>query len=299
MSYKAENAVIMAAGLSSRFAPLSYEKPKALIKVRGEILIERQIRQLHEAGIKEVVVVAGYKKEQFQYLEKKLGVKVIENKEYLIKNNNSSVYAAKDYLRNTYICSADNYFPENPFEPEVEESYYSVLYAEGKTNEWCVKEDEKGRITFVTIGGQDSWYMLGHTFWSEVFSQKFVSILEKEYNRPETANKMWENIYIDHINELVMKTRKYRHKEIYEFDSLDELREFDESYKTHSGSEIMENLAVRLGCREGQIYDIRPVKNSVGVVEGICFQGPEGQYEYYYETEELKQKSQNTDRLIK
>ena len=51
MGYKADNAVIMAAGLSSRFAPLSYEKPKALIPVRGEVLIERQIRQLREAGI--------------------------------------------------------------------------------------------------------------------------------------------------------------------------------------------------------------------------------------------------------
>ena len=40
------NAVIMAAGMSTRFAPLSYEKPKGLWKVKGEILIEREIRQL-------------------------------------------------------------------------------------------------------------------------------------------------------------------------------------------------------------------------------------------------------------
>ena len=38
LPYKVQNAVIMAAGMSSRFAPLSYEKPKALLKVRGEIL---------------------------------------------------------------------------------------------------------------------------------------------------------------------------------------------------------------------------------------------------------------------
>ena len=41
----------MAAGLSSRFAPISYEKPKGLLKVRGEVLIERQIEQLKAAGI--------------------------------------------------------------------------------------------------------------------------------------------------------------------------------------------------------------------------------------------------------
>ena len=49
--YRVDNAVIMAAGMSSRFAPLSYEKPKALLKVKGEVLIEREIRQLQAAGI--------------------------------------------------------------------------------------------------------------------------------------------------------------------------------------------------------------------------------------------------------
>lgn len=63
MPYKVDNAVIMAAGTSSRFAPLSYERPKALIEVKGEVLIERQIRQLYEAGVPEVIVVTGYKHE--------------------------------------------------------------------------------------------------------------------------------------------------------------------------------------------------------------------------------------------
>ena len=65
---KVDNAIIMAAGTSSRFAPLSYELPKALIKIRGEILIERQIRQILEAGIKEIIVVTGYKAERFEYM---------------------------------------------------------------------------------------------------------------------------------------------------------------------------------------------------------------------------------------
>ena len=48
------------ANMSTRFAPLSYEKPKALLKVKGEILIEREIRQLQEAGITDITVVVGY-----------------------------------------------------------------------------------------------------------------------------------------------------------------------------------------------------------------------------------------------
>ena len=37
---KVDNAIILAAGTSSRFAPLSYEIPKGLLEVRGEILIK-------------------------------------------------------------------------------------------------------------------------------------------------------------------------------------------------------------------------------------------------------------------
>lgn len=68
MAYKVDNAIIMAAGTASRFAPLSFEKPKALIEVRGEVLIERQIKQLFAAGINEIVIIVGYKKEQFDFL---------------------------------------------------------------------------------------------------------------------------------------------------------------------------------------------------------------------------------------
>ena len=86
---KINNAIIMAAGVSSRFAPLSYEKPKALITVNGEVLIERQIRQLREVGINEIVVVVGHKKEQFYYLKEKFGVIIVENPEYNTRNNNA------------------------------------------------------------------------------------------------------------------------------------------------------------------------------------------------------------------
>ena len=56
MAYKVENAIIMAAGMSTRFAPISYEYPKALLNVKGEVLIERQICQLKEVGIDDIAL---------------------------------------------------------------------------------------------------------------------------------------------------------------------------------------------------------------------------------------------------
>ena len=107
--FKVENAVIMAAGLSSRFAPISYEHPKGTLKVRGEVLIERQIEQLIEAGITNIIVVVGYKKELFFYLEEKYGVQIVVNAEFASRNNNSTLMRVREHLGNTYICTCDIY----------------------------------------------------------------------------------------------------------------------------------------------------------------------------------------------
>ena len=77
--YKVDNAVILAAGAATRFVPLSLEKPKGLYKVRDECIIERQIKQLKSAGINDITLVLGYKKEMFCYLKDKYDIKFILN----------------------------------------------------------------------------------------------------------------------------------------------------------------------------------------------------------------------------
>lgn len=285
---KVDNAIILAAGTASRFAPLSLEKPKALIEVRGEVLIERQIRQLREAGIQKIVIVVGYRKEDFSYLTEKYGVKLVENPEYLTRNNHSSIYAVKDHLSNSYICSSDNYFLTNPFESDVEGSYYSAVFAPGKTEEWCITEKD-GWIQSVTMGGADAWVMLGHVFWSEDFSRTFLSILEEVYHRPETAGKLWETIYLEHIDRLPLRIRKYPPDTIFEFDTLDELRQFDPTYVTDTRSVILKVIAARLSCAEADIVDVRAYKTDDNAAAGIRFRAGSKRYMYPYQTGKLEE----------
>ena len=261
--YEVKNAIIMAAGLSSRFAPISYEKPKGVLKVRGEVLIERQIHQLLEAGITDITVVVGYKKEYFFYLEEKYGVKIVVNPDYATRNNNSTLWYVKDQLDNTYICSSDDYFTQNPFEHYVYEAYYSATYVAGETDEWCLKEGRGGRITGVEIGGSNSWIMLGHVYFDRQFSKKFVDILEAVYDKPETVDMLWEEIYVRHIKELSMTIRKYPDGVIYEFDSLDELRQFDPAFIENIDSEIFDNIVSVLHCQKKDIHGFYPLKQGL------------------------------------
>ena len=92
--YKVDNAIIMAAGYSARCMPLSNVLPKGLFRVKGEILIEREIRQLQEAGVKEIIIVTGFMQEKFQYLRDKYGVILIHNDDYDKYNNIASLYKA-------------------------------------------------------------------------------------------------------------------------------------------------------------------------------------------------------------
>lgn len=279
---KVDNAIIMAAGTSSRFAPLSYEKPKALTEVKGEVLIERQIKQLQEAGIDEIIIVTGYNAEQFAYLKDKYGVILIHNKDYLTRNNNASIYVAKSYLKNSYICSSDNYFNKNPFEPYVDRSYYASVYVEGETDEWCI-EETNGLITDVKIGGQNSWIMMGHVFWSSDFSSKFLEILENIYQSPKTYNKLWESIYIENLDKLELFIRKYPNDYIFEFDSLDELRNFDYSYKTNTRSSILKCISNNLNVNEEDISEIQSFNGEDNSAEGFTFKvNSNHKYRYIY-----------------
>ena len=74
-----QNAILLAAGYGMRMIPIQQERPKALLCVRGEKLIERQIRQLQEVGIRNITIVVGFMKEKFDYLIDLFGVKLVVN----------------------------------------------------------------------------------------------------------------------------------------------------------------------------------------------------------------------------
>ncbi|RAX20525.1 MarR family transcriptional regulator [Actinomyces sp. Z5] len=277
--YRVTNAVVLAAGLSERFAPISYERPKGTLRVRGEVLIERQIEQLLEAGISDITVVVGYKKEYFFYLAEKYGVRIVVNDEYATRNNNGSLWRVRDRLDNTYVCSSDDYFTVNPFESHVHHAYYSAQYAEGSTDEWCITVGAGDRITGATMGGADAWTMLGHVYFDRTFSAAFRQILEEVYHLPETAAKLWEAIYLDHVSDLDMRVRRYPAGVINEFDSVDEIRSFDPLFMENVDSEVFDNIASALGVPKAEIVDFYPLKQ--GITNLSCHFSAGGQ-EYVY-----------------
>lgn len=226
--YKVDNAIIMAAGMAQRSFPISRIVPKGLFKVKGEVLIERQIEQLREAGIDEIIIVVGYLKEKFQYLKEKYGVIIVENDDYYRYNNMSSLFAVKDYIKRSYICCSDNYFDVNVFQEYVYDSYYACKYMNGYANEYFVIKVDGEYITEIVKGGENGWYTIGEAFFSQKFSDVFKKYMQQEED--DARKVMMDDFHIRHIDELKFRLYKYTDDMVQEFDTVEDVIAYDPSF---------------------------------------------------------------------
>lgn len=276
-----KNAIILAAGKSNRFAPFTYEKPKGLFRVKGEILVERQIEQLREAGVEDICIVVGYMKEKFFYLEDKYGVKLIINNTFASKGNIVSLYAAREYLGNTFICCADHYYPENPFMDDNKDnvSYRLCSYKMGKFREFEVDCSDAGVITGSYIGGHDAYAMVGQAYFNEGFSKTFRMLLEREIDDFGVASMFWEEFYAKHEKQLTLYCKKVNDSAVLEFDSVNDLRRFDSEFLMNVDSEIVTNICKVLGCKPKEINDINVIQAGLTNVS-FCFTVNGAKYVY-------------------
>lgn len=263
--YKVKSAVILAAGIGRRLAPLSFERPKALIKVRGEVLIERLIHQLNEVGVDNIYVVVGPMKESFYYLEDKLGVHLIENPDYVFRNNHASLFAAREHLDRSYVCSSDQYYTENVFNAYEYRSNCLVSKTQGDSIDakLAFELGASGLIVGPSKVEGLAWRMNGPAFFDEAFSRDYLGILSSEYELPETEGKLWENIYIEHADKLKMYARKVDASLIHEFRYLSDLCAFDTDFMENVDSAILDNICRTLKCHRDDITDVSPLNSGL------------------------------------
>jgi choline kinase len=88
-------AIILAAGRGSRMKDLTEERPKCLVELRGKTLLEWQLEALRAAGIAEIAIVTGYKRE----LLANRGLAEFHNARWAETNMVSSLACAQDWLQ--------------------------------------------------------------------------------------------------------------------------------------------------------------------------------------------------------
>ncbi|MDE7384650.1 MAG: NTP transferase domain-containing protein, partial [Anaeroplasmataceae bacterium] len=232
--YKVRKAIIIAAGFGSRLVPVTLDRPKPLVTVNGTRIIDTLIDALVAKDIKNIIIVRGYKKEIFdELLEKYPFLTFVDNEDYNVTNNISSLVKAIDYVDRCYICEADLLVNNKELinKYEYTTNYLGIKMAE--TDDWCFTK--KGNyIDQFKLGGENCYQTVGISYWSEADSKKLKEDVIKVYNSRGGKENYWDNVPLRHARKnYKIEIRPCHKTDVIEIDNFSELVAIDPSYKDY------------------------------------------------------------------
>ncbi|MFX0548026.1 sugar phosphate nucleotidyltransferase [Hathewaya histolytica] len=222
-------AILLAAGMGTRLRPITIDTPKALVKVNGIPMLERQIEYLKEIGINEIIVATGYLSDKFEYLKKKYGVKLIHNDKFDVYNNIYTMYLIKSYLNDAYVIEGDVYINKNFLKKDIHRSTYFSAYRNFK-DEWKIIYDEDKRVTDIEIGSGQGYILSGVSYWNEEDGLYIQNKLEEIITTNGFENLYWDDVVKDNIKNLNVFIEKISSDYCYEIDSISDLENVNNKF---------------------------------------------------------------------
>ncbi len=150
-------AIILAAGVGKRLWPVTQHHPKCLIQIGGRSLLARYLDSLAGVGIKEAVLVVGYKQDMIRAAAGSglsgVAVRYLESDQYQ-RGSITSLWRARDELAGgAIIMDADVLFHRLILKRLVDSPHPTALLMDEsvtQTGEECMVVAQGGRVIALT-----------------------------------------------------------------------------------------------------------------------------------------------------
>ncbi len=220
--HKVKNAIILAAGRGSRLKHLTDNTPKPLLAPKGKTFIEDIINKLNDANISEIIVVTGYKSEQFDFLKDR--VKLVKNCEWDKGNNITSLKAAIKYLGNSLIINGDIILNKNVFQKNYSSS---LTYGERNENidEWLIKVNDIGCVTNFEKNGLEKKGLYQREI---IFVTKELAEFSKKYIESFNINEYQEFLFIQTAQKhnIRFSVLEIEPNQVFDLDTVEEFTKY-------------------------------------------------------------------------
>ncbi len=185
-------AFILAAGVSRRLYPHTYDIPKCLLEVGGKPIIHYQLDALKNLGVIDITMIVGYHREMLMMNVEKnfpdLNFNFVINHHYFETNTAYSIHIGRDKLDSqVLLMNADVIYPKALLEKVFSSNYKTVLAVDIKA---CGKEEVK-----VIDGGQNKIVAIGKELIEEQCLGEFIGVAK--------LSKDFVDIFRRSINDLI------------------------------------------------------------------------------------------------
>jgi 2-aminoethylphosphonate-pyruvate transaminase len=227
-----KTAVIMAAGLGTRFGKMTETQPKGFIEVGGMSMIKRSIETLLSCGIERIIIGTGYKKECYEALcEDYPQVSCVYSPRYAETNSMYTLYNCREAIGESdfLLLESDIIFNKEAIKEIVSDVHENIMLITPVIkfqDQYYVMHDEKGMLAACSTD-KNALEAQGELVGVHRLSSSFYHAMCDEYARivDEKPKLGYEYMLLEmscnHIPVYVLNSKVAKW---YEIDDEDDLR---------------------------------------------------------------------------
>ena len=146
-------AVIMAAGLGSRFGKMTETMPKGFIEVGGQSMVIRSIETLLSCDINRIIIGTGYKKDAYEALKAKYPqIECVFSPRYAETNSMYTLYHCREVIGDDdfILLESDIIYSKNAITELQENAHPNIMLITPVTkfqDQYYIEYDENGTLT--------------------------------------------------------------------------------------------------------------------------------------------------------